>query len=120
MSPAPQAREWSVGWARVRSTGSAGVGGQPDHAVDVEGEQHVRPAAPGDDRVALRGGPGRPVAQRLVTPSSDAASAAFGVTTSGETSHQPSGSRPSTTSSGTRSRSAASFSRSAGESAPRP
>jgi hypothetical protein len=41
------------------------VGGQPDHAVDVEREQHVRATARRHQRVALRGGPSGAVVQRL-------------------------------------------------------
>ena len=41
------------------------VGGQADHAVDVEREQHVRATARRHQRVALRGGPRGAVVQRL-------------------------------------------------------
>ena len=41
-------------------------GGQPDDPVDVEGQQHVGAAADGDEGLALGGGPGRAVVQRLL------------------------------------------------------
>ena len=95
-------------------------GGQPDDPVDVEGEQHVRSSAGRDERVPLRGGPGRAVVQRLLDAQQLRRLRGVRGDDVGPDVAPAQRVAPSTTSSGTSSRSATSRSRTSAVSTPSP